>query len=145
MADPHNATRGFFFAHMGWLLIKKHPAIVEAGKKLNYDDLANDSTVSFQKKLGVILLLSFALAVTRLCAIPSSSLEKITQNSSHVLLPTYSPPYPHHQKRHSQFTSKLILKIFKLLITPSLFPLRSLVCAVHVLRLPWPCVHPLGG
>ncbi len=24
-ADPHNATRGFFFAHMGWLLVKKHP------------------------------------------------------------------------------------------------------------------------
>jgi hypothetical protein len=86
---------------MGWLLIKKHPAIVEAGKKLNYDDLANDSTVSFQKKLGVILLLLFALAVTRLCAIPSNPLEKITQNSSHILLTTYSPPYPHDQKRHS--------------------------------------------
>ena len=24
-ADPHNATRGFFFAHMGWLIVKKHP------------------------------------------------------------------------------------------------------------------------
>ena len=52
VADPHNATRGFFFAHMGWLFVKKHPAIVEAGKKLNFDDLANDSTVTFQKKLG---------------------------------------------------------------------------------------------
>jgi stearoyl-CoA desaturase (delta-9 desaturase) len=37
---------------MGWLFIKKHPAIVEAGKKLNYDDLANDSLVVFQKKTG---------------------------------------------------------------------------------------------
>jgi hypothetical protein len=37
---------------MGWLFVKKHPAIVEAGKKLNYDDLANDSTITFQKKLG---------------------------------------------------------------------------------------------
>jgi stearoyl-CoA desaturase (Delta-9 desaturase) len=35
---------------MGWLLIKKHPAIVEAGKKLKFDDLANDSLVVFQKK-----------------------------------------------------------------------------------------------
>ena len=51
-ADPHTATRGFFFAHVGWLLIKKHPAIVEAGKKLNFDDLANDSLVVFQKKTG---------------------------------------------------------------------------------------------
>lgn len=50
-ADPHNATRGFFFAHMGWLFVKKHPSVVEAGKKLNFDDLANDSTVVFQKNL----------------------------------------------------------------------------------------------
>jgi len=49
-ADPHNATRGFFFAHMGWLLIKKHPAIIEAGKQLNFDDLLADWTVVFQKK-----------------------------------------------------------------------------------------------
>ena len=44
-ADPHNATRGFFFAHMGWLFVKKHPDIIKAGKQLNYDDLAADSTV----------------------------------------------------------------------------------------------------
>ena len=50
-ADPHNATRGFFFAHMGWLFVKKHKDIVEAGKKLKFDDLAEDPTVVFQKKL----------------------------------------------------------------------------------------------
>jgi stearoyl-CoA desaturase (delta-9 desaturase) len=50
-ADPHNATRGFFFAHMGWLVIKKHKDIVVAGKKLNFDDLRNDVTVMFQKNL----------------------------------------------------------------------------------------------
>ena len=50
-ADPHNATRGFFFAHMGWLFVKKHPDVIEAGKKLNFDDLAEDSTVMFQKAL----------------------------------------------------------------------------------------------
>ena len=49
-ADPHNATRGFFFAHMGWLYVKKHPAIFEAGKKLNFDDLLEDGTVMFQKR-----------------------------------------------------------------------------------------------
>jgi stearoyl-CoA desaturase (delta-9 desaturase) len=52
-----NIYIGFFFAHMGWLFIKKHPAIVEAGKKLNYDDLANDSTVTFQKKLGILIFI----------------------------------------------------------------------------------------
>lgn len=49
-ADPHNATRGFFFAHMGWLFVKKHKDVIEAGKKLNFDDLAEDSVVMFQKK-----------------------------------------------------------------------------------------------
>lgn len=50
-ADPHNATRGFFFAHMGWLFVKKHQAVVAAGRQLNHDDLAIDSTVVFQKRL----------------------------------------------------------------------------------------------
>ena len=49
-ADPHNATRGLFFAHMGWLYVKKHPAVVEAGKLLNFDDLKADGTVMFQKR-----------------------------------------------------------------------------------------------
>uniref|UniRef100_A0A1I7WI59 Stearoyl-CoA desaturase 5 n=1 Tax=Heterorhabditis bacteriophora TaxID=37862 RepID=A0A1I7WI59_HETBA len=26
-ADPHNTNRGFFFAHMGWLMVKKHPQV----------------------------------------------------------------------------------------------------------------------
>ena len=30
-ADPHNSKRGFFFAHVGWLLCKKHPDVVEKG------------------------------------------------------------------------------------------------------------------
>ena len=25
--DPHNSTRGFFFSHVGWLLVKKHPDV----------------------------------------------------------------------------------------------------------------------
>lgn len=28
-ADPHNACRGFFFSHMGWLMYKKHPDVAE--------------------------------------------------------------------------------------------------------------------
>lgn len=48
-ADPHNATRGFFYAHMGWLFVKKHPATITAGKQLDFSDLAKDSTVVFQK------------------------------------------------------------------------------------------------
>jgi stearoyl-CoA desaturase (Delta-9 desaturase) len=50
-ADPHNATRGFFYAHMGWLFVKKHPATITAGKQLDYTDLAKDVTVVFQRTL----------------------------------------------------------------------------------------------
>lgn len=50
-ADPHDATRGFFFAHIGWLLIKKHPAVIQAGRELDFSDLEQDICVMFQKKL----------------------------------------------------------------------------------------------
>jgi len=50
-ADPHNATRGFFYAHMGWLFVKKHPDVVKAGRELDFSDLLEDSVVMFQKKL----------------------------------------------------------------------------------------------
>ena len=48
-ADPHNATRGFFFAHMGWLFIKKHPDVVKAGREMDFSDLMEDPLVRFQK------------------------------------------------------------------------------------------------
>lgn len=47
-ADPHNSLRGFFFAHMGWLLRKKHPAVFIKGKAVPVDDLKTDSVVRFQ-------------------------------------------------------------------------------------------------
>ena len=43
------ANRGFFFAHLGWLLLAKNPKVVEAGKKLDFSDLENDPVVMFQK------------------------------------------------------------------------------------------------
>jgi len=50
-ADPHNAMRGFFFAHMGWLLVKKHPEVIKAGRELDFHDLLEDPVVVFQKAL----------------------------------------------------------------------------------------------
>jgi stearoyl-CoA desaturase (delta-9 desaturase) len=47
-ADPHNATRGFFYAHMGWLLIKKHPDVVKAGREMDFTDLLADPVVKLQ-------------------------------------------------------------------------------------------------
>ena len=49
-ADPHNAARGFWFSHVGWLFVKKHPNVIEAGRKLDFSDLKRDSLVLFQKR-----------------------------------------------------------------------------------------------
>ncbi|CAG2168508.1 unnamed protein product [Oppiella nova] len=49
-ADPHNAKRGFFFAHMGWLLCKKHPEVIRKGKLVDMSDIWADPIVRFQKK-----------------------------------------------------------------------------------------------
>ncbi|XP_067876843.1 acyl-CoA desaturase-like [Heterodontus francisci] len=58
-ADPHNATRGFFFSHVGWLMVRKHPDVIEKGKKLDLGDLKADPVVMFQKKyykVSVVLI-----------------------------------------------------------------------------------------
>lgn len=49
-ADPYNATRGFFFSHIGWLFLKKHPDVIEAGKKIDLSDVKSDKALQFQKK-----------------------------------------------------------------------------------------------
>eukprot|EP00794_Sanderia_malayensis_P020019 gene20021-21980_t len=58
-ADPHNAKRGFFFSHIGWLLMKKHPDVKTQGNKINFDDLNEDRVVMFQKKYYKPLTLLF--------------------------------------------------------------------------------------
>ncbi|XP_070503876.1 acyl-CoA Delta-9 desaturase-like isoform X3 [Chironomus tepperi] len=58
-ADPHNATRGFFFSHCGWLMIKKHPHVIAAGKRVDLSDLENDSFVMFQKNHGLWMFVLF--------------------------------------------------------------------------------------
>jgi len=49
-ADPHNAKRGFFFSHVGWLLVKKHKDVIEKGKTVDMSDLEADPIVMFQHK-----------------------------------------------------------------------------------------------
>ncbi|KZC09838.1 PREDICTED: acyl-CoA Delta(11) desaturase-like [Dufourea novaeangliae] len=55
-ADPHNAKRGFFFSHVGWLLCRKHPDIREKGKGLDISDLTSNPILAFQKKYYKILM-----------------------------------------------------------------------------------------
>ena len=60
-ADPHNAKRGFFFAHVGWLLMRKHPDVLIKGKTVDISDLKRDPVVMFQYRY--YLPLSFVLTL----------------------------------------------------------------------------------
>ncbi|KAL3279063.1 hypothetical protein HHI36_016577 [Cryptolaemus montrouzieri] len=55
-ADPHNARRGFFFSHIGWLMLKKHKDVFMKGKQVDLRDLEADPVVMFQKKYYLILM-----------------------------------------------------------------------------------------
>lgn len=49
-ADPHNAKRGFFFSHVGWLMMKKNPAVIEKGNAIDMSDITSDPVVQFHLK-----------------------------------------------------------------------------------------------
>jgi stearoyl-CoA desaturase (delta-9 desaturase) len=62
-ADPHNAKRGFFFAHCGWLMVRKHPDVKEKGKNIDMSDLLNDPVCAMQRRFYIpsVMLLCFIL------------------------------------------------------------------------------------
>ncbi|KAJ9593734.1 hypothetical protein L9F63_014707, partial [Diploptera punctata] len=62
-ADPHNAKRGFFFSHIGWLLVRKHPDVRNKGRVVDMSDLDKDFVVVWQKRYYAVLmpLLTFIL------------------------------------------------------------------------------------
>ncbi|XP_053605580.1 acyl-CoA Delta-9 desaturase-like [Plodia interpunctella] len=63
--DPHNSKRGFFFCHIGWLMTKKHPYVIELGRKIDMSDLQADWMVMLQKKYyyEMYFLLAFLIPV----------------------------------------------------------------------------------
>ncbi|CAK4083417.1 unnamed protein product [Aphanomyces euteiches] len=65
-ADPHNANRGFFFAHMGWLLVRKHPDVFRESRKINNADLDTDPIVQFQKKHYIVVGMTMCYVVPAL-------------------------------------------------------------------------------
>lgn len=65
-ADPHNALRGFFFSHVGWLLVKKHPEVFRQGKKVDCSDLLQDPVVRFQRKHYLPLVAIFCFLIPTL-------------------------------------------------------------------------------
>lgn len=60
-ADPHNATRGFFFSHIGWLMSRKHPKVFEYGKKIDMSDIEADEWIMYQKEHYKLFYTMFAL------------------------------------------------------------------------------------
>lgn len=83
-ADPHNAKRGFFFAHIGWLLVRKHPEIKEKGKQIDVSDLNADPILRFQKKYYSILMPLVSLIIPTI--IPVFCWNETWKNS--ILVPT---------------------------------------------------------
>ncbi|KAH9360458.1 hypothetical protein HPB48_013433 [Haemaphysalis longicornis] len=65
-ADPHNINRGFFFAHMGWLMCKKHPEVFRKGATIDCSDVLADPVVAFQRKYYVPLVTFFCFVLPTL-------------------------------------------------------------------------------
>ncbi|KAH8278772.1 hypothetical protein KR018_009297 [Drosophila ironensis] len=58
-ADPHNANRGFFFSHVGWLMMLKHPEVLRRGRQIDMSDIMADPVVQFHQKYFIPLKLIF--------------------------------------------------------------------------------------
>ncbi|XP_063832578.1 acyl-CoA Delta(11) desaturase-like [Ostrinia nubilalis] len=53
--DPHNANRGFFFSHIGWLVTKKSDEVKKQGNSMDMSDLYTNPVLCFQKKYALPL------------------------------------------------------------------------------------------
>lgn len=49
-ADPHNAGRGLFFSHFGWLMVRERPEVDEKRHTIDMSDCIADPFVMIQKK-----------------------------------------------------------------------------------------------
>jgi stearoyl-CoA desaturase (delta-9 desaturase) len=62
-ADPHDANRGLFFAHVGWLLVRKHPEVIRKGSKIDLSDIKADKLIMFQHNHYMPLALLFCFVI----------------------------------------------------------------------------------
>ncbi|KAI1286106.1 Stearoyl-CoA desaturase 5 [Halotydeus destructor] len=61
--DPHNPSRGFLFAHIGWIFRPEHPEMVTRSKTLDYSDLWRDPIVKFQHENYPLLFIVFGIVI----------------------------------------------------------------------------------
>uniref|UniRef100_A0A1Y1MPN0 Fatty acid desaturase domain-containing protein n=1 Tax=Photinus pyralis TaxID=7054 RepID=A0A1Y1MPN0_PHOPY len=78
-SDPHNAKRGFFFSHVGWLVLTPHPDVVKKRKIIDMSDLEADPIVMWQKRYYPILFLLLTVGLP--VAIPVYFWEETIWNS----------------------------------------------------------------
>lgn len=62
-ADPHDSRRGFMFSHVGWLMMTKHPDVIEKGKKIYLKDILDDPIVKWHTKYFSILKFLFCFLI----------------------------------------------------------------------------------
>ncbi|XP_040154102.1 stearoyl-CoA desaturase 5 isoform X1 [Anopheles arabiensis] len=62
-ADPHNSNRGFFYAHVGWLLIRKHPECIKKGRLIDMSDVLADPVIQFHQRYFMALKILFTFLV----------------------------------------------------------------------------------
>ncbi|XP_058453624.1 acyl-CoA Delta-9 desaturase-like [Malaya genurostris] len=62
-ADPHNSNRGFFYAHVGWLMLRKHPECIKKGRLIDMTDLMADPVVQFHQKYFPLLKTLFTYLI----------------------------------------------------------------------------------
>ncbi|XP_061706537.1 acyl-CoA Delta-9 desaturase-like isoform X2 [Cydia pomonella] len=55
-ADPYNASRGMFFAHVGWLMVDRHPEFKRKIKGMDLSDVEANPILRFQHKYYAILV-----------------------------------------------------------------------------------------
>ncbi|XP_023954052.1 acyl-CoA Delta-9 desaturase-like [Bicyclus anynana] len=62
-ADPHNANRGLFFSHIGWLMLKKNEQVLEAGKLIDMSDITGDPLLRYFDKNFIWLKILFCYVI----------------------------------------------------------------------------------
>lgn len=65
-ADPHNSKRGFWFSHMGWLLVRKHPEVKRKGASISMADVEQDEIAMFQHRHFLKLMPIFCFIIPAL-------------------------------------------------------------------------------
>ncbi|ETO36451.1 stearoyl-CoA desaturase [Reticulomyxa filosa] len=61
--DPHNASRGFYFSHIGWLLQSRAPECKQALQEVPVQDLLDDPVVTFQLRYYPYLVFVFRILI----------------------------------------------------------------------------------